>query len=473
MKFFMENNNQRVLIFVTIATILILVIIFAGVTYAFFSANNPEGSTAEIKSETGRMLITYNDGTDNIVPVTNIQPSNKILVNKTFTLTGSNTTVGMSEGDGLPMPYKVGVKYTSTFSDGMIHYYIKEVERDTNSQVTANYVITPETGKTEDDYKNQTVPGNDTYTGYTHGTFKKGNKYTEMVTGKFPALKNDQTISFNLIIQFPDNNENQDSEKGKTFNGKIVINYELPKATTFAEDSWETIAKVVQSGQLDAYAVGSEKEVEIAGNSYTVRVANNTTPDECNQEDFSQTACGFVVEFVDILITGSMSSENTNVGGWPTTDARGLANGIYFKSLPSDLQKVIIDTKVVSGHGNSDRNANRTDGNWESEDKIYLLSAHEVWADKIIVNEKEIDTAYGQTRQLDYYADKGVTTSENYSYAIKKDINGNASSCWLRAACSSYDNDFLIVGVGLHGNDQWDNYLAINVFGFAPAFRIG
>ena len=473
MKFFMENNNQRVIIFVTIATILILVIIFAGVTYAFFTANNPEGSTAEIKSETGRMLITYNDGTDSIVPVTNIQPSNAILVNKTFTLTGSNTTVGMSEDDGLPMPYKVGVKYTSTFSDGMIHYYIKEVERDTNSQVTANYVITPETGKTEDDYKNQTVPGNDTYTGYTHGTFKKGNKYTEMVTGKFPALKNDQTISFNLIIQFPDNNENQDSEKGKTFNGKIVINYELPKATTFAEDSWETIAKVVQSGQLDAYAVGSEKEVEIAGNSYTVRVANNTTPDECNQEDFSQTACGFVVEFVDILITGSMSSENTNVGGWPTTDARGLANGIYFKSLPSDLQKVIIDTKVVSGHGNSDRNANRTDGNWESEDKIYLLSAHEVWADKIIVNEKEIDTAYGQTRQLDYYADKGVTTSENYSYAIKKDINGNASSCWLRAACSSYDNDFLIVGVGLHGNDHWDNYLAINVFGFAPAFRIG
>ena len=124
----MENNNQRVIIFVTIATILILVIIFAGVTYAFFTANNPEGSTAEIKSETGRMLITYNDGTDSIVPVTNIQPSNAILVNKTFTLTGSNTTVGMSEDDGLPMPYKVGVQYTSTFSDGMMHYYIKEIK---------------------------------------------------------------------------------------------------------------------------------------------------------------------------------------------------------------------------------------------------------------------------------------------------------------------------------------------------------
>ena len=222
----MENNNQKVFTFVTIATILILVIIFAGVTYAFFTANNPEGSTAQIISKNGRMLITYNDGTDNIVPVTNIEPSNTILVNKTFTLTGSNTTVGKSASDGLSMPYKVGVQYTSTFSDGMMHYYIKEVNRPANSQVTANYVITPEPGKTKDDYKNQTVPGNDTYTGYIHGTFKNDKKYKEMVTGEFPASLNDQTITFNLILQFPDNNENQDSEKGKTFNGKIVVNYE-------------------------------------------------------------------------------------------------------------------------------------------------------------------------------------------------------------------------------------------------------
>ena len=283
------------------------------------------------------MLITYNDGTDNIVPVTNIQPSNKILVNKTFTLTGSNTTVGMSASDGLAMPYKVGVQYTSTFSDGMMHYYIKEVNRPADSKVTTNYVITPETGKTEDDYKNQTIPGNDTYTGYTHGTFKNGTKYTEMVTGEFPALKSDQTISFNLIIQFPDNNENQDSEKGKTFNGKVVVNYEV-KEISFANDSWETIAKVIKGGQLDAYPVGSEKEVVLSdGTSYTVRVANNTTPDQCSKTDFSQTACGFVVEFVDIVEKRAMNSTNTNVGGWPKTVMRTYANEDFFNKLPLDL----------------------------------------------------------------------------------------------------------------------------------------
>ena len=228
-----KNESQKLTIF-TIATVIIIVIIFAGVTYAFFTANNPEGSTAQVISENGRMLINYNDGTDNIVPVTNIQPSDEILVNKTFTLTGINTTVGMSSTDGLTMSYKVGVQYTSTFSDGMMHYYIKSTNKSAN--VTEEY-----TGTT-----NQTVQGNPTYIGYSHGTFKKGNnKYTEMVTGEFPASLNDQTITFNLIIQFPDNNENQDSEKGKTFNGKVVVNYEP-----------ETIAKTL--AKLDLTENGLE-----------------------------------------------------------------------------------------------------------------------------------------------------------------------------------------------------------------------
>ena len=243
----MENKNQKVWVTVLLSTLLFLTIVFIGMGYAFFTTNNPKGSTAEIISKTGRMVINYDDGTDIIQSVTGIVPCNAIIINKTFSLTGSNTTVGMKTGDGLSMPYKVGVKYTSGFSDGMLHYYIKEVNRPTNSNVTVNYVITPETGKTEDDYKNQTVPGNDTYTGYTHGTFKNGSKYTEMVTGEFPASLNDQTITFNLIIQFPDNNEDQESEKGKTFNGKVVVNYEP-----------ETIAKTL--AKLDLTKNGLEED---------------------------------------------------------------------------------------------------------------------------------------------------------------------------------------------------------------------
>ena len=267
----MENQHQKIWIIVALSTILFLAIIFIGITYAFFTANNPEGSTAEIKSETGRMLITYNDGTDNIVPVTNIQPSNTILVNKTFTLTGSNTTVGTSSSDGLSMPYKVGVKYKSGFSDGMMHYYIKEVNRPANSNVTVNYVITPETGKTEDDYKNQTIPGNETYTGYTHGTFKNGSKYTEMVTGKFPASLSDQTITFNLIIQFPDNNENQDSEKGKTFTGKVVINYD--EKVTAAQ----TISQIYEEKEKDSNGITPDGLQKDGTGAYNIQTVSSIT----------------------------------------------------------------------------------------------------------------------------------------------------------------------------------------------------
>ena len=167
------------------------------------------------------------------------------------------------------------------------------------------------------------------------------------------------------------------------FANKIKIYFEEIKATTFAEDSWDTIAAVIKSGQLSAYPVGSEKEVEIGGTSYTVRVANNTIPDECNGTDFSQTACGFVVEFVDIVEQRNMNPSGTykgtqydfgwNVDGWPATEMRTYANGDFFNKLPSDLQNVIIDTKVISGHSSKDTN------NFTSTDKIYLLSAHEVW----------------------------------------------------------------------------------------------
>ena len=310
-----------------------LLVIFSGITYAFFSANNNKGSTSIISATSGKMTINYADGTSDLLVSKDIQPSNTILVNKTFTLTGTNTT------SGLVMPYKVGLKYTSTFGDGQIHYYIKEMNRPASSKVTAEYTGTnttsglvmpykvglkytstfgdgqihyyikemnrPASSKVTAEYTgttNQTVQGNSSYTGYTHGTLKKGNNYTEMVTGVFPANTSNQTITFNLILQFPDTGKNQDSEKGKEIGGRVVVNYEQPTPTTFAEDSWSTIAAVVKDGQLNAYSVGDEKEVVLSdGKSYTVRVANNTTPDECNRTDFSQTACGFVVEFVDII----------------------------------------------------------------------------------------------------------------------------------------------------------------------------
>ena len=807
----MENNNQKILIIVVLSTILFLAVIFIGITYAFFTANNPEGSTAQIISENGRMLITYDDGTDSIVPVTGIVPNNAILVNKTFSLTGSNTTVGMSSNDGLDMLYNVGVEYISTFSDGMIHYYLKEIDRPTNSNVTTEY-----TGETD-----KTVLGNDNLTGYSHGTFKYGNRYTEMVSGKFPASLNDQTITFNLIIQFPDNNENQDSEKGKTINGRIIINKEFKTMTqsitelyansdkdangitidglqkdgtgayniqnvsttnekynikllgntsnnmiadtetdaydnlryvganpnnylsfngetwriigtfnvynvetnkyeklvkivrndslgeyswdssestinsgwginewsqadlmtelntdyispsptsettkwyngwkntkngtydyskniksswvdkianvrwnlggysiplvsalnmynsergtahisnpsdgitrtntwngkialmypsdygyastdttcrgdlssydsnyngycknenwlfnsanqwtlsptsndessvfgvlsvgfvgsgsanftsgvrpalflksdisivdgtgtqnnpyiiatttksigheaTFKDDSWAAIAKNIKSGNTSMYKLGDEKEVSIDGTDFTVRIANKSTPTECSKDDISQSACGFVIEFVDIVEDRPMNTDATNVGGWETSELRSYLNNEFLSKLPADLQNIITKTKVISGHGDKEEE------NFVTNDKIYLLSPHEVYP---IDNFTPVDTDYLNTRQLDYYRDNNTTNNNNYSPAQKKyykfDTGNLGWYWWYRSAYFSHSTtttDFWNAsnyGSVMTSNANKQTQVSATDFlynGVAPAFRIG
>ena len=201
-------KEQKVRLIVVLSTITMMIVLFIGITYSYFTALNNKGSTSVISATSGKMVINYADGSSKLLSSEDVQPSNKILIDKTFTLTGTNTT------SGLAMPYKVGLNYVSEFSDGQIYYYIKRTSA--NGNVTSILVGTA----------NQSIPGNTSEKGYTAGTLKKGNRYIELVSGEFNANTSNQNITFNLKIQFPDTGKNQDSEKGKTLTGEIVINYE-------------------------------------------------------------------------------------------------------------------------------------------------------------------------------------------------------------------------------------------------------
>lgn len=463
----MENKNQKVWVTVLFSTMSFLTIILVGVGYAFFTTNNPEGSTAEIISKTGRMVINYDDGTDIIQPVTGIVPSNAILVDKTFTITALNTTKDMY------MPLTLSLEYTNTFQKRELLYFIK-ITKSINTKRYNDKFNAYEINEdliTSMGWSNELLE----YAYYPIEDWS-GNLYTQKVYDLYLLPnQNEVSITFNFKMMFPDNNRDQSYNKGATFNGKFVV--DTDNANIFAIDSWETIAKNVKNGNIGNYPVGSEKEVKIDGKSYTVRVANNTTPEECTRKDFSQTACGFVVEFADIVEYRNMNPDGTykgtaypdgwNVDGWPATSMRTYANGDFFNKLPSDLQNVIIDTKVISGHGYYD-----TD-NFTSTDKIYLLSSHEVWEVGTGYNKSEDDTAWNNTRQLDYYKLKGVTTN-NYASAAKFEHKTDEylydyNTWWLRTAESYDDFGFLYVQeVG-----SWGSFFASSTNGFAPAFRIG
>ena len=249
-----------------------------------------------------------------------------------------------------------------------------------------------------------------------------------------------------------------------------IADKDIPAPNSFSTDSWKTIIKAVKNNNISKYNVGDTKEVDL-GTTYgthTIRIANMSTPSECSTSGFSQTACGFVLEFADIITTHNMNPAGEyngtqydygyNVGGWPNSSMRTFVNNDIYNSLPSDLKNGIIDTTVVSSHGKSDTE------NFTSTDKLYLLAPKEIYTDF----NNSYDTAKDLTRQLDYYKNEGVTTS-SCSKAIKIN-NSTASYWWLRSAKSVNISSFYFV---YNAAGDWNTGTAYTTDGVSPAFRMG
>ena len=226
----------------------------------------------------------------------------------------------------------------------------------------------------------------------------------------------------------------------------------IPTPVSFESDSWATIAANVKAGSTNQYNIGDTKEVDLGDlGTHIVRISNMS---ECTTET-SETACGFVVEFADIITEQKFNYTNKNVGGWKDSKLRTYINGTIYNALPSDLQNVIATTKVISGHGSTSGETN-----FETQDKLYLLNAQEVW------NGNSYDTSVGTSKQLDYYKNQGVTAS-SYAGAIKQ-YNGSNSYWWLRSAYSIAAISFLSV----YSDGDWSRYDASDSYGVSPAFRI-
>jgi len=287
--------------------------------------------------------------------------------------------------------------------------------------------------------------------------------YTDLEDGvifKDDIIKTGESATYFLWLYLDETTPN-DAQK-TYFVGNIDVDGEyIPKVNpvSFSSDSWDTIISAVKKGNISKYNVGDTKTIDMGTyGTHTLRIANTSTPSECSTSGFSQSACGFVLEFADIITTHAMNDTSTNVGGWPATTMRTFVNNDIYNSLPSELRNAIIDTTVVSGHGSTSGESNFT-----STDKLYLLAPKEIYTDWSY----SYDTARDVTRQLDYYKNLGTSTS-NYSGAIKK--NGtSASTWWLRAAYSNTTTGFFRVIF----NGDWRYDSATGTYGVAPAFRLG
>ena len=125
------------------------------------------------------------------------------------------------------------------------------------------------------------------------------------------------THEYTLKLTFIDTGSTQNYNKNKSFNGKIGLE---EYKNNFNNDSWATIVANVKANNISKYNVGDTKEVDMGTyGTHTLRIANTSTPSECSTAGFSQTACGFVLEFADIIIEHKMNDTDTNVGGWPAS----------------------------------------------------------------------------------------------------------------------------------------------------------
>ena len=121
--------------------------------------------------------------------------------------------------------------------------------------------------------------------------------------------------------------------------------------TQFEKDAWPTIASNIKAGNTDKYNVGDTKKVDLGDlGTHEVRISNMSA---CTTET-SETACGFVVEFADVITEQQFNGTNVNKGGWKDSKLRTYINETIYNALPIDLQNIIVSTKVISGHGKSD-----------------------------------------------------------------------------------------------------------------------
>ena len=394
--------------------IALLLLLTTGLSYAYFSASISGNENAKnVVVEAGTLKLTYTDG-----PAINAQHIKP----------GWTTT-----------------KTVSVKNNGTLDAYYNVIWQSLTNTITKNELVLSATCQRLN------------ASGTVEGTCESISQapISDMTIAKKISIEAGITHKYTFTILFKETNADQNYNQGKEFNG--VLGIEEYKKPDFATDSWSTIIANVKAGYESEYKVGSTKEVNLGSTygTHTLRVANTSTPSECSTSGFSQTACGFVLEFADIITTHTMNDTSTNVGGWPLTGIRTFVNNDIYNAIPDEIKNAIIDTTVVSGHGQSDTE------NFTSTDKLYLLSGKEIYSDFLGID----DTAKNLTRTLDYYTAQGVTIS-NHSGAIKKKTY--AGSWWLRSAQPYSTSDFIYVNY----DGGYSASGSLYTYSVSPAFRL-
>ena len=401
----MERKQKEQIIIVV--TIIALVLMFIGISYAYFTSVNNVRSGSSIVAVGGKMTIDYQDGNSSLLLSTNIKPSNDILIDKTFTLTGVNTTIG----EGINMPYTVSIEYQSTFQNANqseLQYFIKRTDENENISCALKGLV---------QLTSENLNGlPTTLVDYTLGYFEdwSGETYKqEIAKGEFKASSGEQVITFNLKMMFRDTGENQNYNKGATFNGKILINDAL--STEIAgQTAVDTIDRQLETQDNSLYLTKiftdntPDKNVRFTRNE---SLLNTTTVSNQNQNYYETRLLGTTLQISNYIKIFGQRAQIIGV-----FKVKNVDTGEYERLL-----KVQLDNYVYKQFDTNGTN------NWETSSLMQELNSEDSLNIYYNYYKDYFSSSKSGNTYFDYDNDFGTVDSNTYTGVIANvewDIGG-------------------------------------------------
>lgn len=301
------NKKQKIIVIVTIFA---LVLLCGGLTFAYFTSFTSSESGSTIATKGGTMNIKYDNGSGNIT-LSNIYPRSSAWVNKTFTVTGNNTT-------DLNMYYGISLVVDNNDFGSYLSYTLSGTNTSNNGNLIPNTT------------ENQNIF-------YEVETYDLG-------VGSFNKATNAvHTYSFKIF--FLDTGKEQNYAQEANFAAHLVINSINPDGS---------VAYVGQGRNFiieNATTVDREFSIlsnEIKGEKYVVSliVEENTYSDG----------------ELKYTLTGTNSSNNGTM----------IANATNVSIPNGDNQVITLGTGVLSGSGSTKHNYKITIN--DNNDEISFLS---------------------------------------------------------------------------------------------------
>lgn len=212
------EHKQKLVLFLTG---LFLILLFGGLSVAFFTGINNNESTSTIYAKGGSMMITYTNGSGNI-DIQNIYPKETAWATKKFTVTGNNST-------DLDMQYRLLLYVDNNTFSYPLTYSL------TGTNTSSNGTILENQNNVNIKTKGYQILGN--------GKFKKGSNSIHTYNLKI-YYKNqnvdqniDQTASFQAMVKIDDGLQELPTILATKITGNNLENVSEPKVQIGAEST--------------------------------------------------------------------------------------------------------------------------------------------------------------------------------------------------------------------------------------------